>query len=303
MKLATQETLHQIDGAGAVLSVYFEPLARAGQYWRENYGRTHSQAFRFEIGGRRYWGEIIRSFDRKAASGERVSIDVELRTDAGKYSRAIPENQRIGWRAGLVRQFKRDLAAYVESQGANPEPVPAGPEVAPAASAEPQPAKVSVAMTWAAAAQIIGVVLTNGTAEGRRMAQDELARMAALADSVAVLREALLNLATVANETAHCVGEPGEMARDEMDSAILAVYQAAGTCGLVTRVTVTDSESAYGDSVVKVALETDDGPAGSYQLFPRYPEASERAGQLAARYRVDVYDSTAEGRAALAAKS
>lgn len=181
MEIRRNETPAEIAGLG---TVYFEPLARAGAYWRENYGRTHSQSFRFEVAGRRYWGEIIRTFDRKGQPGERTRVDVELRTDSGRHSRALPETAKPEWRAGLVRQFKRDLAAFVEADsspeaarakaaGMQPEPVPAGPETA---------ATVDLQINWAGAAGIIAAALENGTGEGRRMARAELSRMAELAD-------------------------------------------------------------------------------------------------------------------------
>jgi hypothetical protein len=361
MKIVRNETARDLlTVSGVTLTVYFEPLARASQFWRER-GRTHSQAFRFTHDGREYWGETVRTFDRAAPSGERVRVDVELRTLAGRYGRALPENQRQTWRAAIKRQFARDLAAFVEADGSpetvearargmKPEPVPAGPEAA---------ATVSIETNWAAAAGIIAVALENGTGEGRQMAREELQRMAALADERNALarakaeaepaqndmREALLSLAMVANETAHCVGEPGEIARDEMDSAIAAAFAALGTVGAgpspaqriaeaariarearggfgpdengralldsilaalepparpVERVTVADAE-ADGSPCYRVAAEAADGsPVELIQYAPGYPEAESLARTMAARFRVDIYDSTAEGRAALA---
>jgi hypothetical protein len=344
MKIHRDETARTLSES---LTVYFGPVVRASGYWRER-GRTHSQAFRFEHSGREYWGEVVRTFDRNAATGERVSVDVELRTRSGLHGRALPENQRVMWRAAIRRQFSRDLAAFVESQGAEPEPVPAGPETA---------GTVSIESNWATAAGVIEIALMHGTGEGRRMAREELRRMAALADERNALaplkaeadglREALLTLAIVANETAHCIGPAGDSARDEMDSAVKGAYAALGTAGAepspasriaraaqiaretrggltggardvvqsilaaldpceadplarVERITVADAE-ADGSPCYRVAAETADGsPVDAIQYAPRYPDAERAARAMAARYGVDIYDSTAEGRAALA---
>lgn len=83
---------------------------------------------------------------------------------------------------------------------------------------------VPLEMNWKAAAGIVRAALENGTGEGRRAARVELDRMAGLADERNAMAVALSALAIVANETAHCLGKPGTMARDEMDSALAAAF-------------------------------------------------------------------------------
>lgn len=83
---------------------------------------------------------------------------------------------------------------------------------------------VPLEMNWKAAAGIVRAALENGTGEGRRAARVELDRMAGLADERNAMAAALSALAIVANETAHCLGKPGTMARDEMDSALAAAF-------------------------------------------------------------------------------
>lgn len=111
MKLNKQTTEAQIDGIGAVA---FEPFERAGEYWRRNYGRTHQQRFSFTVKGRDYWGEIVRTHDKEAPRGQRVNVDVELRTHSGtRGARALPETAKPEWRKELRNAFKAHLEAWL----------------------------------------------------------------------------------------------------------------------------------------------------------------------------------------------
>lgn len=81
---------------------------------------------------------------------------------------------------------------------------------------------IDLTPTWAGILPLLLAGVTDGTDTGRRIAKEELARMAALADERNAMAPALLALATVANETAHCI--PAGMAREEMESATAAAF-------------------------------------------------------------------------------
>lgn len=98
-------------------------------------------------------------------------------------------------------------------------------EDAPAAPVEaPAPVRVvDVTPTWRGVLPALVAALEDGTAEGRRIAREELARMAEAADNwnASNARVAALEaIAIVANETAHHI--PAGDARAEMDSALEA---------------------------------------------------------------------------------
>lgn len=112
MKIVRNETTKEIAGIGAVA---FEPFQSVrGTYWHEQYGRTHSQAFRFEAEGREYWGTILRTFDRNGKPGARTFFDVELRTrfSGSTHSRALPETAKAAWRRALIAHFKAELESF-----------------------------------------------------------------------------------------------------------------------------------------------------------------------------------------------
>lgn len=83
---------------------------------------------------------------------------------------------------------------------------------------------VDMTPTWAGMGGTFRALIENGNAEGRRTAWAEIGKALALADERNAMARALSALAIVANETAHCVGKPGAMARDEMDSALAAAF-------------------------------------------------------------------------------
>lgn len=112
MKIVRNEATKEIAGIGAVAFEAFE--STRGTYWHEQYGRTHSQAFRFTAEGREYWGTVTRTFDRNGKPGERTFFDVELRTrfSGSTHSRALPETAKAAWRRALIRHFKAELEAF-----------------------------------------------------------------------------------------------------------------------------------------------------------------------------------------------
>lgn len=81
----------------------------------------------------------------------------------------------------LPESAAAELAAKVEPVAAEPVESPLVPTEREAASMEAS--AIDIGMTWTGAAQIIALALENGTGEGKRMAREELARMAALLDS------------------------------------------------------------------------------------------------------------------------
>lgn len=83
---------------------------------------------------------------------------------------------------------------------------------------------IDMTPTWAGMGGTFRALIENGNAEGRRTAWAEIGKALALADERNAMAAALSALAIVANETAHCTGEPGTMARDEMDSALAAAF-------------------------------------------------------------------------------
>lgn len=117
MKIVRNETTKEIAGIGAVAFEAFE--STRGTYWHEQYGRTHSQAFRFTAEGREYWGTILRTFDRNGKPGERTFFDVELRTrfSGSTHSRALPETAKAAWRRALIQHFKAELEAFNAEAG------------------------------------------------------------------------------------------------------------------------------------------------------------------------------------------
>lgn len=112
MKIVRNETTKEIAGIGAVAFEAFE--STRGTYWHEQYGRTHSQAFRFTAEGREYWGTITRTFDRNGKPGARTFFDVELRTrfSGSTHSRALPETAKAAWRRALIQHFKAELETF-----------------------------------------------------------------------------------------------------------------------------------------------------------------------------------------------
>lgn len=124
---------------------------------------------------------------------------------------------RALYRAALAVDFDESAPGWPSIHGGTIGEAPATAEAS-------KPETIAIEMNWQAAAGIIRAALENGTGEGRRMAAVELGNMAKAADSGNEARRALLALATIANETAHCLGQPGSMARDEMDSAIAAAF-------------------------------------------------------------------------------
>lgn len=116
MRIVKNETVETLAHIG---EVRFEPFQDVrGSYWHTQYGRTHQQAFAFEVGDRRYWGEVTRTFDKKAPMGERTTYSVEIRTDSGKFSRALGEGQKMLWRMDLRTAFKSHLEAHLQAMEA-----------------------------------------------------------------------------------------------------------------------------------------------------------------------------------------
>lgn len=117
MKIARNETAELIPGIG---TVHFEPLTRSPRLsgWHAN--RTHSQRFRFESGGREYWGEIVRTYDKSAPQGVRTSVEADLMTRVadghGGSGRRLPETAKRQWREKLIRAFKRNLHDFLDQQ-------------------------------------------------------------------------------------------------------------------------------------------------------------------------------------------
>lgn len=108
------------------------------------------------------------------------------------------------------------------------QPAPATAEAKPAPEAD-KPGREYIDMnpTWAAMESTFRVLIENGNAEGRRTAWGEIAKALRLADERNAMAKAIYALSIVANETAHYIGKPGklgEMARDEMDSALAAAF-------------------------------------------------------------------------------
>lgn len=209
--IVRNETAIEVPGLG---TVYFEPLTRAPRLSGAAANRTHSQRFRFESNGREYWGEVIRLFDRDGRQGERVSCDVDLmtRNNATGYGRQLPETAKRDWRFELRQAFKRNLEAFLAAEEsaapagdvaladaagetAEPDPVSANlPDMSEfTAPADPmdsisdvetvrQAGTIDLTPTWRGILPALLAAMTDGTAEGRRIAREELTRMAALAD-------------------------------------------------------------------------------------------------------------------------
>lgn len=108
------------------------------------------------------------------------------------------------------------------------QPAPATAEAAPAPEADkPGREYIDMTPTWAAMESTFRLLIENGNAEGRRTAWGEIGKALRLADERNEMAKAIYALSIVANETAHCIGKPGklgEMARDEMDSALAAAF-------------------------------------------------------------------------------
>ncbi len=109
-----------------------------------------------------------------------------------------------------------------------PELIEKAESLAATAEAD-KPGREYIDMTpaWAAMESTFRLLIENGNAEGRRTAWGEIAKALRLADERNAMAKAIYALSIVANETAHCIGKPGksgEMARDEMDSALAAAF-------------------------------------------------------------------------------
>jgi hypothetical protein len=123
-KIVKNETAAPVAGIGTVA---FEPMRRDSLR-----DRTHAQRFAFESGGREYWGEITRHFDRSAPSGRRVSYDVALMTRNARtgYGVAVAYNAKADWRRALVSTFKGNLERFIadaEAAAAEERATPADP--------------------------------------------------------------------------------------------------------------------------------------------------------------------------------
>ena len=115
--IVKNETVETLAHIGDVRFEAFQDVR--GSYWHTHYGRTHSQNFAFEVGDRRYWGEVTRTFDKKAPMGERTTYSVEIRT-LGKdgFGRAIREGAKSLWRLDLRVAFKSHLEAHLQAMEA-----------------------------------------------------------------------------------------------------------------------------------------------------------------------------------------
>lgn len=117
MGIVRNETTEHLANIGDVAFESFQNMR--GTYWHETYGRTHQQAFRFVARGREYWGQITRTFDKSAPSGERTSYNVELRTRSKDgFGRDVGYNCKLLWKADLRAAFRDHLEQYLSEQGA-----------------------------------------------------------------------------------------------------------------------------------------------------------------------------------------
>lgn len=308
MAIVRNEVTVSVAGIGPVA---FEPFQSVrGTYWHERYGRTHSQSFHFESDGREYWGEVIRTFAHDATVGrKRATFDVSLSTrDSNRITRRLPETHKAAWRAALIRHFRGELESFLNDcharteeraarhverfEGATPEGATLGaaengnPDaievVAIQAEGEPAPSPVRANLarqregmaaiaereagerggpgirqvidatpTWSGILPALILALTDGTPEGRKIAREELARMAALAD------------------------ERNTMAREQ-------------AARIPVKITVEDMP----DGTFSVSA---DGPFGvpvESEILQTYRVAERTALAMAARYGVDIHDST-----------
>lgn len=139
---------------------------------------THQADFEVIDGGRRYWGWVVRYFDRAAADGSRVSLEVALFTANSRtqFGVAVREGTKVALRAAAVKAFKAALADWLEAgepntyqqraaklaQQAQPQPQP---EALEAPAPQPSPSSLEVeALAEALRAAAISDLIKAGRA-------------------------------------------------------------------------------------------------------------------------------------------
>ena len=188
MMIVRNEVTETLDAIGAVS---FEPLDRAADYYRKQYGRTHQQRFRFTVAGREYWGEVIRSYDRNGKPGSRTSVDVELMTKGTHHSRTIQEGHKAAWRVALRSAFKSHLEAFLTDQEGS------GPAVAAVIADEGHESPIT----------------------GHARADDSDALRAALRADIRAMRDKLATLATQLETVDHDAARDVNEARSSLFAA------------------------------------------------------------------------------------
>jgi hypothetical protein len=160
MRIVRNETCRTVNGIG---EVFFGPLEMGGTYFHPK--ATHRIDFRFHVeSGREYWGSVI---------SERRDRYVLLYTRDSRNNggRTVPANQKVEWRASLISELDAIIDYEPEEK---PEPEP-----------EPEPVKtIDMTPTWSGIVPILLAALENGTDTGKRMAREEITRMARVADEV-----------------------------------------------------------------------------------------------------------------------
>lgn len=89
-------------------AVTFDKLERGKTYFHPN--ASHRQRFALEIGGREYWGELVRT---RTAAGYVCECDLNTRNTRTRHGLRVREGAMAGLRAALIKAFRAHIESYV----------------------------------------------------------------------------------------------------------------------------------------------------------------------------------------------